>query len=111
MARMISAKVNSSRKSRKWSIDAHLGKPSLSRKSELIDRLLLMSGSIPIRGSLRFAFGMQGSLEANVAGYGLTAAERGLTFVCGVGRLIFETPPQARLEMMASQASWPTLNA
>ena len=40
-----------------------------------------MSGSIPIRESLRFAFGIEGSLDANVAGCGLTAAERGFVRV------------------------------
>ena len=36
---------------------------------------------------------------------------KGGLFVCGVGRLRFDTPKQARLEVIASQAPWPTLNA
>ena len=54
---------------------------------------------------------MQGSVEANVAGCRLTAAERGLVGVWSWEAKIRENPPQARLEMIASQAPWPTLNA
>ena len=55
---------------------------------------------------------MQGSVEANVAGCRRTAAERGLVGVWSWEAKIRD--PQAGgagLEVIASQAPWPTLNA